>query len=302
MSLSIDEAIAAFLLYLKAAKGRSEATLAAYEGDLRQLAAFLAETRPEIDACGKIARAHILEFSASLYRRGLARATASRKLAATRSLFAFLFAQGHIEANPASDAHNPRMPKRRPPVLNVDQTFALLDAGARDGDKAAAARDRALAELLYGSGLRISEALGLNLEDAGEGAEAIRVMGKGSRQRVAPLTDAAREALAEWKRQRGAWASPGERALFIGRRGGRLSRREALRIINKMSEAAGLGQKFSPHALRHSFATHLLAGGADLRAVQELLGHKKVGTTERYTHLSLENLLRVYDRAHPRSD
>ena len=159
--------------------------------------------------------------------------------------------------------------------------------------------DIALAELLYGSGLRISEALGLNDTDVDPDAGYVRVLGKGSRERLAPLSDTSRETLAIWKKMRPLIAVPEEPALFTGARGKRLDRREARRILEELCRAAGLDRTISPHVLRHSFATHLLAAGADLRAVQELLGHARLSTTQRYTQISLEHLMKVYDSSHP---
>ncbi len=162
-------------------------------------------------------------------------------------------------------------------------------------------RDLALAELLYGSGLRISEALGLDVLDADPSAGVVRVLGKGSKERMSPLSDTSADALREWLHFRHHLASEGERALFVGARGGRLDRRQATRIIDALCRRAGLPQSVSPHGLRHSFATHLLEAGADLRSVQELLGHARLATTQRYTHLTLAHLIEVYDKAHPRA-
>ena len=176
-------------------------------------------------------------------------------------------------------------------------------AGPLHRDKAAAvyARDICLAELLYGSGLRISEALSLNFERISAESESIRVMGKGNKERLAPLTDTARQALAVWLDIRSVLVPAGERALFTGVRGKRLNRREAQRIIEELCRRAGLPEPVSPHGLRHSFATHLLEAGADLRSVQELMGHARLTTTQRYTHLNLAHLMAVYDKAHPKA-
>lgn len=163
------------------------------------------------------------------------------------------------------------------------------------------ARDLCLAELLYGSGLRISEALSLDIGRLGEGS-VLRIMGKGRKERLVPLTPMCKERMDIWLELRGGIAKEGEKALFVGARGGRLNRREAQRIISRLCEEAGLPQDVSPHALRHSFATHLLEGGADLRSVQELLGHSRLSTTQRYTHLSLQHLMEIYDSAHPLAD
>jgi integrase/recombinase XerC len=192
--------------------------------------------------------------------------------------------------------------------LNVDQVFGLLDARPKPSDALKGrggvllTRDLALAELLYGSGLRISEALGLNADRMNVRLGHVRVLGKGGKERLAPLSDTSREALDAWLAVRARLAAPSERALFVGSRGGRLDRRTAARAVEALCLRAGLPQVVSPHALRHSFATHLLASGADLRSVQELLGHARLTTTQRYTHLDLTRLMRVYDSAHPKGE
>ena len=162
-------------------------------------------------------------------------------------------------------------------------------------------RDLALAELLYGSGLRISEALGLDIDDVQLSSRVLRVMGKGSRQRLAPLSDTSCDSLKSWLDERPLMAQPDEPALFVGARGSRLNRREAARIVERLCRRAGLDFTVSPHSLRHSFATHLLTAGADLRSVQELLGHSRLTTTQRYTQVSLEHLMEAYDKAHPKA-
>ncbi len=250
-------------------------------------------------------------YLAELHRQGAAKSSVARKLSTLRAFFRYLLKEGLCEADPTSGVRNPRQEKRHPKLLNVDQAFALLDApksteakaGARDAasETAARLRDLALAELLYGSGLRVSEALSLDVLDVDPAGGFARVMGKGGKERMAPLSDTSRAALLKWLAARRVLARPGERALFAGNRGERLNRRQAARIIESLCQAAGLPQAVSPHALRHSFATHLLEAGADLRSVQELLGHARLATTQRYTHLSLAQVVQVYDKAHPGS-
>ena len=202
--------------------------------------------------------------------------------------------------NPAAGLSNPKLPKPRPRSINVDQAFALLDA--KNPADPQSRRDAALAELLYGSGLRVSEAVGLDLNDLDLGAGIARVLGKGSKERLAPLSDTCRQSLADYLAVRHAFTSDGsEQAVFLGVRGKRLQRREADRILHALSLEAGLPAAVSPHVLRHSFATHLLTSGADMRAVQELLGHSRLSTTQRYTHLNLDRLAKAYDQAHPRA-
>lgn len=293
-----------FINSLLVEKGYSQATASAYENDLAQFLSCLTTARPEIREFSQITARDIRDFAASLYRERYSRASAARKLGAVRSFFRYLLIKNYIDANPAAAIRNPRQERPHPRYLNVDEAFALLDrpSDAKD-DKARAleARNRALVETLYGSGLRVSEALALNMGDVTPRSASVRVMGKGARERDAPLTDSARVRLAEWLEARPALASAKEKALFVGARGKRLQRREAARVVGAMCEKAELNKTVSPHGLRHSFATHLLAAGADLRSVQELLGHKRVTTSERYTHLSLQTLIGVYDKAHPRN-
>ncbi len=298
--------IGAFLAWLAVQNGASDATQKAYGTERAQLAAFLREQGVDLARPREVSRRHIQAFLAWLFRRGEAKSSMARKLAAVRSFFRFLLRGGRISENVAAQVRTPRQEKHHPRALNVDETFARLDAPkAAPPSEAHAARllcrDLALAELLYGSGLRISEALGLDLDDVQVHSRVLRVMGKGSRERLAPLSDTSCAALSAWLDERSYVALPEEQALFVGARGARLNRREAARIIAGLCRRAGLDFTVSPHSLRHSFATHLLAAGADLRSVQELLGHRRLTTTQRYTQVSLEHLIRAYDQAHPRS-
>jgi integrase/recombinase XerC len=231
----------------------------------------------------------------------MSRRTMARKLSTLRGFFRFCQKRGLIEAHPMHGLSNPKQEAFHPQVLNVDNMLALLESRMDRDPKGL--RDMALAELLYGSGLRISEALQLDLQDFDPAEGLIRVKGKGQKERLAPLTEAGTRRLKEYLGQRRAFApKPKEMALFLGLRGKRLQRRQANRIIDGLARAAGLPQHISPHALRHSFATHLLEAGADLRTVQELLGHSRLSTTQRYTHLSLGSLMATYDRCHPKSE
>jgi integrase/recombinase XerC len=196
--------------------------------------------------------------------------------------------------NPARQVRSPRLGRRLPSFLPKDEATQLLDA---EPAGAAGLRDRALVELLYASGLRVAECCGLDLEDLDEGRRTVRVVGKGDKERVVPVGETALEALAAYLAMRGRARG----ALFRNARGGRLTTRSALRIVKGLARRAGLGQRVTPHTLRHSFATHMLGEGADLRLIQELLGHSRLSTTQRYTHVSPEHLMRVYDAAHPRA-
>ncbi|MBQ3060591.1 MAG: tyrosine recombinase XerC [Desulfovibrio sp.] len=303
----MDESqISAFLTWLDIQKGLSRATLEAYGRDLRQLAEFLADQDVNLEKPETVQRRHIQAFLAYLYREGGAKSSMARKLAAVRSFFRYLLRMGYVRENVAAQVRNPRQDKRHPSILNVDEVYALLDEPGKAAVPDARrhrlrCRDIALVELLYGSGLRISEALRLNIDDVQLASGVLRVMGKGSRERLAPLSDTSRGALGRWLEERPHLIAPGELALFVGARGARLNRREAGRIVKELCCVAGLNVNISPHSLRHSFATHMLSAGADLRSLQELLGHKRLTTTQRYTQLSMDHLVRVYDQAHPRA-
>ena len=323
----------AFINFLIVEKGYSPATVEAYSRDITAFATDMAGEGVRLSAPEQITRRHAQRWFMALHRQGLSKTSMGRKLSSLRAFFRFLLRRGEVSSLPTQGLSNPKTERRHPNFLNVDQARALLEnrAGAAPGagpsknaaapasakdtpDPALLSRDMALAELLYGSGLRISEALNLNITDFLPEQSHIRVMGKGGKERLAILTDAAQEALAAWLKARGRIATPAgssaapaaaggdpEQALFLGARGGRLNRRQAQRIIAELCARAGLAQPVSPHGLRHSFATHLLEAGADLRAVQELLGHARISTTQRYTHLNLSRLVEVYDKTHPRA-
>ena len=299
----------AFLVWMEVQKGASPATLKAYGSDLAQLAEFLRGQDADLGRPETVTKRHIQAYLAWLFRLGDAKSSMARKLAAARSYFRFQQRSNAVAENVAAQVRNPRQEKRHPRALNVDETFALLDTeqkSVKPGSDSAEAerllcRDLALAELLYGSGLRISEALGLDIDDVQLSSRVLRVMGKGSRQRLAPLSDTSCDSLKSWLDERPLMAQPDEPALFVGARGSRLNRREAARIVERLCRRAGLDFTVSPHSLRHSFATHLLTAGADLRSVQELLGHSRLTTTQRYTQVSLEHLMETYDKAHPKA-
>ena len=301
--------VGAFLVWMEVQKGASPATLKAYGSDLAQLAEFLRGQDADLGKPETVTKRHIQAYLAWLFRLGDAKSSMARKLAATRSYFRFQQRSGAVTENVAAQVRNPRQEKRHPRALNVDETFALLDTEQKPGQPRAESaeaerllcRDLALAELLYGSGLRISEALSLDMDDVQLASRVLRVMGKGSRQRLAPLSDTSCDSLKSWLDERPLMALPDEPALFVGSRGSRLNRREAARIVERLCRRAGLDFTVSPHSLRHSFATHLLTAGADLRSVQELLGHSRLTTTQRYTQVSLEHLMEAYDKAHPKA-
>ncbi len=308
-----------FLAHLELEKGYSPATVAAYGQDILQFEALIGRQGASLADPASVDRRLVRLFLSDLHRQGVHKSSVGRKLSSLRAFFRFCIRMRLTTSMPTEGIANPKTEKRHPDLLNVDQTFLLLSeksagpAPADTGDMEGAAgmdtgreaavrlRDICLAELLYGSGLRISEALALNFGRVGTRPEAVRVMGKGGKERLAPLTDAAREALAVWLQARPVLAEKKEVGLFVGVRGKRLNRREAQRIIEGLCMRAGLPQAISPHGLRHSFATHLLEAGADLRSVQELLGHARLATTQRYTHLTSAHLMAVYDKAHPKA-
>ncbi len=296
----LPEPVRLYLSYLQTQKGLAESTLLAYANDLRRFEAFARFRHQSTQSPEKIDRELLQAFITDLHRTGAAKTGISRKLSCLRGFFRYCRRQGLISADPSAGLKNPKLSKPHPTCLNVDQVFALLDQAA--GNDPQALRDVALAELLYGSGLRISEALNLNLTDVDLGQHSVRVTGKGNKERIVPLTGKARERLLRYLDHRFAFPAPiEEQAFFLGRRGKRLQRRQANRVIDRLSSMAGLPQSISPHILRHSFATHLLESGADLRSVQELLGHSSLSTTQRYTHLSLGHLAQIYDQTHPRA-
>lgn len=293
--------IRAFSLHLRAERNLSPHTRRAYLSDVRQLAAWLAEgAQPD-----RVGPDEVRAFLASLHRRRHP-TTLARKLAALRSFFRFLVREGRCSLDPTAGMAAPRAPKRLPRPLAVDDCQALMEMESGDAEPGALSlRNRALVELLYGAGLRVGEAVGLDVRDVDLHRGDVRVLGKGGKERVVPLPAAAREALRRWiesRRTPGLLAQPLFTAGGAGREGPRrLSARSVRRVLRARALRAGIAERVHPHRLRHSYATHLLDMGADLREIQELLGHASLATTEKYTAVSAERLLEVYDRAHPRA-
>jgi integrase/recombinase XerC len=306
--MTSDDPIGSFLAYLRVERNFSPATVRAYAADLGQFAAFCAGGRgagappsppPPLDPAAITLRT-VRGFLASLTEAGLKPATLGRKLAALRSFFRFLNREGVMEGNPARPLPAPGRSKSLPAVLTVDEAFRLLETPG--GPPKSPLRDRALLELLYSSGLRVGELAGLNLEDLDLPGASVRVRGKGRKERIVPVGSKAGVALARYIAEERGGGREGEAPLFLNvRDGGRLTARSVHRILGARALRQGWGRRISPHALRHSFATHLLGAGADLRAIQEMLGHASLSTTQRYTRLDLEQLTRVYESAHPRS-
>jgi len=289
----MKDSAAEFLRYLDLQRGASRHTLRGYATDLAEFRAFLSGEGLDdlVDADPRAIRAWLVR----LHDRKLAKSSIARKLATVRSCFRYLARLGVVEFNPARQVRSPRLPKRLPSFLPKDESKGLLDAETEQSE--AGLRDHALLELLYATGLRVAECCGLDLDDVDRRRGAVRVMGKGGKERVVPAGDAALGALDAWLSVRGEDSG----ALFTNSRGGRLGTRSVHRIVKRRARAAGIDRRVTPHTLRHTFATHMLGEGADLRLIQELLGHSRLTTTQRYTHVSPEHLMKVYDSAHPRA-
>lgn len=292
-----------FLVWLQVERGRSAATLAAYRRDLATWLRFLAEAgRPFTD----VQEDDVARFVEGLQEQGRAPATVKRTVVAVRSLHRFLAVEGHRDADPTVAVAVPRVPAGVPKALSEDEVTRLLDAVV--GDDPRARRDRAILEVLYGTGLRIAELVGLSMADLDLEDRVLRAFGKGAKERLVPLGRLAIEALEAWldPDTRGSLLRRGGRrgdaeAVFLNLRGGRLTRQGAWLVVRRYGDAVGLGDRLTPHVLRHSCATHLLDHGADIRMVQELLGHASVSTTQIYTKVSTERLWEVYRQAHPRA-
>jgi integrase/recombinase XerC len=293
----VRASVAAFLRHLERERNASPHTIRAYGEDLAQFTDHLGrelgrEPRPE-DAD----HLSIRGFLAELHRRGLARSSSARKLAGLRTFFRYLCREGRLEANPARLLATPRRDKRIPAVLDEAQVEALL---AMPGDAVSAMRGRAILELLYATGMRCAELVALDAGEVDLDARMVRVLGKGRKERIVLFGRRAQAALRPWLECRARLRPRGD-ALFLNARGGRLSDRSVRALVARRVEQTALARRCSPHTLRHSFATHLLTRGADLRAIQELLGHASLSTTQRYTHVDTRHLLEVYKKAHPRA-
>jgi integrase/recombinase XerC len=289
----MTDPLAAFLRHLAVERNASPHTLRSYRVDLADFQRFLA-TRGVADLTSVDARL-VRAWLAALHGRGLTAASIGRKLAALRSCCRFLVRRGVLERNPAREARGPRQPRKLVSFLPIDEAAELVEGQGVGGT--ARARNVAILELLYASGLRVSELSGLDLDALDRAERTVRVLGKGRKERIVPYGAAAGRALARWLLARGERGGP----LFTNPRGRRLGVRSIHTIVRRAARAAGLTRRVSPHTLRHTFATHLLDGGADLRMIQELLGHSRLSTTQRYTHVAAEQLMKVYDRAHPRA-
>jgi integrase/recombinase XerC len=290
-------AVARYLASLRQ-RNASPHTLKAYSGDLLNFAAYVGSRQwREIDHIA------IRGFLSCLYQKGLTKTSVARSLAAVRSLYKWLAQEGVVERNPAALVSMPKLARKLPRVPTMEEMNSVLD-GAMPEVAAFPDRDRLMLELLYGCGIRNSELVSIDLEHVSLGAEAILVRGKGKKERFVPFGDAVKTALTAYLPARQLVLSQNRKttaALLVNQRGGRLTTRSVGRIIKKIAVAKGLSPDVHPHTLRHAFGTHMLEEGADLRAIQELLGHERLSTTQRYTQLSMKHLLNIYDQTHPRA-
>jgi integrase/recombinase XerC len=331
----MKQAIGKYLQYLQSVRNSSPHTILNYGKDLTQFVAYLSPPGEQPPALPKITHLIIREFVGHLHEQGLEKSSIARKLAALRSFFKYCLREGLIKENPARLVPTPKLPKRVPSVLSAEEMNIFLnelagmgpavggslptkagEASSARGKKAAGEglllrRDRALLELLYAAGLRVSELTGLNLEDMEQNEKMLRVRGKGNKERIVPYGSKAQEALEKYWPLRedlllqasgsgGARrAAPRTNAIFLNYAGRRLTQRSVGRIVKKYVKLVNINWDLHPHSLRHAFATHLLADGADLRAIQELLGHQSLSTTQKYTHASIRQLMEIYDKSHP---
>ncbi len=289
----MNELLESFIKHLSDERNYSEHTVKAYRGDLENFRDFLLKEEKKIEDADI---ATINAYVSTLYGKN-SPSSVERKVSAIRSFFSYLVRKGLVTQNPAKLVRTPKKEKHLPVFLSVDEVFNLVDV--KDSEKnPLRVRDRAILELLYSSGLRVSELAGATLADLSMGEAIIRVRGKGNKERIVPVGSKALSALGEYLDIRGA-LRPASNRIFLNSRGGGITTRSLARIIKKYGLVSGISKNVSPHVLRHSFATHLLAGGADLRAIQEMLGHASLSTTQRYTHLSVERIMEVYDKTHP---
>lgn len=319
----MKEAIERFLGYLRAVRNASPKTIENYGLDLEQFLKYLSPPGAEPPALTQIDHRTIREYLGHLHDQHLQKSSMARKLSTLRSFFKFCSREGLVMDNPARLVATPKLPKRLPSVVSAEELNGFLDTLAEaKSERVSRApgkpprtdiearlllpRDRAILELLYSSGLRVSELTGLNLRDIDRKEQMLRVLGKGNKERIVPYGSKAEQALerywpirAELLRKAGSRGVP--QAVFLNYQGGRLTQRSVGRLVKKYVRLANVNWDLHPHSLRHAFATHLLSDGADLRAIQELLGHASLSTTQRYTHSSIRQLMEVYDKAHPRA-
>jgi len=290
----MERFIEKFINYLRVEKGSSPHTIKNYSHDLEVFALFLGDK--DINSID-----HLLlrRFLAELRSKNYAKRTIARKLASLRTFFKFMYREGHIKTNPITAVSTPKLDKRLPVVLDEGKVALLIETPRMDDP--AGLRDRAILETLYSTGIRVSELVGLDSNDVDHISGVIKVLGKGNKERISPIGDRASAAIRQYEGSKNEKNVRDKNAVFLNKSGRRLTDRSVRRIINKHIKAASINEHISPHSLRHSFATHLLDRGADLRSVQELLGHMNLSTTQIYTHVTMERLREAYDKAHPRA-
>jgi len=294
---TVGKAVTDFLHHLRE-KNSSPHTIKAYAGDLENFSIYAGSR-----GWKQIDHIAIRGFLSQMYEKGLSKTSVARSLAAVRSLYRWLAQEGLVDSNPAKLVATPKLPKKLPRVPTIEEMNTVLD-GNMPATAAFPERDRLMLELLYGCGIRNSELTGINLDDIRMSAEAILIRGKGKKERYVPFGESARAALVAYLPARQtvlAETRKNSNALLLNQRGGRLTTRSVGRIIKKIAVSKGLSPDVHPHTLRHAFGTHMLEEGADLRAIQELLGHERLATTQRYTQLSMKHVLQVYDQTHPRA-
>lgn len=303
MADDMDEArqqwLAAFFRYLDTERRLSPHTISNYRRDLDNIISFL--DQHEVTSWQALDAQHVRGWLATRHRRGVGGRSLARALSALRSLLNFLMREGVLKNNVAKGVSAPKSPRKLPEPLDADEMTRLLEVNATTGKDNLALRDRAMMELMYSSGLRLAELVSLNMGDVDLVDGSVPVTGKGGKTRVVPVGRHAREALVQWLKQRANLAALDEKGLFVGQRGKRLSPRAVQQRFRQWGIKQGLDSHVHPHKLRHAFASHLLESSGDLRAVQELLGHADISTTQVYTHLDFQHLAKVYDRAHPRA-
>ena len=288
----MNEYLEQFLRYMQTERGASEHTIRSYRKDLETFFASVESEAKSVEAL------EIRGFVAGQIKDGLKKSTVGRRLATIRSFYRFLHREGFVKVNPAKLVNAPKLPKLLPKFLTVDDAFSLMEKP--EGIGFMPARDRAILELLYSSGLRVAELSGLNQDDVNIREGLVKIRGKGRKERIAPIGRKALDALRAYVIER-VLLKKKEKAFFLNRSGTRLTDRGVRRIVVKYARAALIDGRIGPHTLRHTFATHLLQGGADLRVIQELLGHASLSTTQKYTHLDIQHLMDIYDKAHPLS-
>jgi integrase/recombinase XerC len=304
----VDQALKDFEAHIDVERNLSPHTRRNYISDVRQFQKFLSDNKIPVerrsgDRLIQVDLMVLRAFLAFLYRQNVKKVTISRKIASLRAFFKYLLREGRVAYNPADMIQSPRVEKYLPSFLSVDEAFTLVDGVFNDD--VFGLRDKAVIELLYSSGIRVGELSGLNVDDIDWSSHLMKIRGKGRKERIVPIGGPAMKALRDYTGKRNTMTRSGEdgksQALFLNRFGSRLSTRSVARIIDKYVLVSGINKKISPHALRHSFATHLMDGGADMRVIQELLGHESLSTTQKYTSMSIGKLLEIYDKAHPKA-